>query len=247
MQSNTLQRLMRGLSPIVDMLYPPRCAGCQRTGFVVCDACLTQMTPLPLPVCPYCGIPVSGAALCPACRYDQYAQRPGPRITAMRAAGGYEEPLRSCIRALKYDGNTRLAEPLGLLLAQAYQRYALDADAMIPVPLHRERLKQRGYNHAALLAEVCARHLSLPYSEEVLMRQRNTASQVGLNTGERRQNVLNAFAFSPAFARSALTGKTLVIVDDVCTSGATLEACSVPLFAAGAKEVWGLTLAKPVR
>ncbi len=164
----------------------------------------------------------------------------------MRAASAYQEPLRGLIHALKYDGNTRLAEPLGLLMAQAYRRYGLSADALLPVPLHQERYAKRGYNHAALLADVCARHLSLPYYEEMLVRHRDTPSQVGLNQGERQQNVRDAFDCSPTFARDALVGRTLVIIDDVCTSGATLEACAAPLFAAGAKVVCGLALARAV-
>jgi ComF family protein len=235
-----MQRVMQRLSPIVDALYPPHCAGCQRTGSVVCSECLAHMAPFPLPVCPCCGIPVPQAALCQSC------QRALPRITALRAASKYEEPLRGCIRALKYEGNTRLAEPLGMLLVQAYRRYGLSADALLPVPLHPERHAKRGYNHAALLAQVCARHLAVPCHEQMLLRHRNTLSQVGLTYSERQQNVQGAFACSPAFARGALSGKTLVIFDDVCTSGMTLEACAAPLFAAGASAVIGLALAKPV-
>ena len=236
----SIQHAIRKLQPLLDILYPPRCAGCQRTGSVVCSFCLSQMLPLPTPVCPRCGLPTPQAALCQECRYTP------PFITALRAACAYEEPLRACIRALKYDGNTRLAEPLGLLLAQAYRRYDISANAMLPVPLHQERLAQRGYNHAALLAQVCARHLHIPYYEHLLVRYRATLSQVGLSPGERRQNVQGAFACAPALARGALYGKTLVIIDDVCTSGATLEACAAPLIAAGARAVWGLALARPM-
>jgi ComF family protein len=241
--SNAIQRITHSLSPIMDMLYPPRCAGCQRTGHVLCSACLAQILPLPAPVCPRCGLPTVQAGLCRECLY---AQQPLKHITALRAASEYREPLRACIRALKYDGSTRLAEPLGLLLAGAYRSYGLSADALLPVPLHRGRFAQRGYNHAALLAQACARSLALPCCEEMLVRQRATLSQVGLSPGDRQHNVQGAFACSSSFARGALYGKTLVIIDDVCTSGATLEACAAPLFAAGAREVWGLALARPI-
>ena len=154
--SNAIQRIIHSLSPIMDVLYPPRCAGCQRSGHVLCSSCLARIHPLPMPICPRCGLPTPQAALCRECLHTQ------PAISALRAAGKYKEPLRACIRALKYDGNTRLAEPLGLLLARAYQRYGIAADALLPVPLHQERYAQRGYNHAALLAEACARHLTSP-------------------------------------------------------------------------------------
>ncbi len=230
---------LRKLTPLLDALYPPRCAGCQQSGYVLCPACIAKMPLLPLPVCLYCGSPLAQAGVC------RFCQSHPPRIGALRAACVYQEPLRGCIRALKYTGNTRLAEPLGLLLAQAYRHYGIVADALLPVPLHSERLKQRGYNHAALLAEVCARRLRIPYVEDMLVRRRDTRPQVGLSHLDRLQNVQDAFLCSPTFTRGQLRGRTLVILDDVCTSGATLEACAAPLFAAGAQAVLGLTLARP--
>lgn len=240
MNLRTIRLHARKLQPLMDILYPARCAGCQRSGHVLCSSCLAQIHPFPMPVCPRCGVPILQGSACQECQYTQQ------RITALRGASEYKEPLRACIHALKYDGNTRLSEPLGLLLARAYRRYGIAADALLPVPLHQERYAQRGYNHAALLAEACARHLHLPCYEDLLVRHRATLSQVGLGPGERRQNVQGAFACSPAFARGALYGKTLAIIDDVCTSGATLEACAAPLFAAGARVVWGLALARPI-
>lgn len=166
-------------------------------------------------------------------------------LSGLRAVSSYREPLRSCIHALKYDGNTRLAEPLGRLLAHAYQYYSLQADAIIPVPLHSERQKQRGYNHAHLLAEVCAAQVNVPLYEDMVIRYRATPAQVGLTASERLQNVAGAFRCSSAFATGRLHGRRIVIVDDVYTTGATLESCARPLFASGAREVWGLVLAQP--
>jgi len=242
MPDNMLARAVHKLSPLLDALYPPHCAGCQQSGHVLCSTCAAKMTLFPLPVCACCGLSLAQAGVrgvCGACRAN------APRISALRAASPYQEPLSSCIRALKYNGNTRLAEPLGLLLAQAYRHFGIAADALLPVPLHNERLTQRGYNHAALLAEVCARHLRIPLYEDMLVRHRATRPQVGLGSSERIQNVQDAFLCSPAFARGQLRGRTLVVIDDVCTSGATLEACAAPLFVAGAQAVWGLTLARP--
>lgn len=239
MPDNMLARAVHRLSPLLDALYPPHCAGCQQSGHVLCSACAAKMTLFTLPVCAGCGLPLAQAGVCGSCRANT------PRISALRAASPYQEPLRACIHALKYNGNIRLAEPLGLLLAQAYRHFGIATDALLPVPLHSERLTQRGYNHAALLAEVCARHLGVPLYKDMLVRHRATRSQVGLGPSERRRNVQDAFLCSPSFARGQLRGRTLVIIDDVCTSGATLEACAAPLFAAGARAVWGLTLARP--
>jgi ComF family protein len=166
-------------------------------------------------------------------------------MSGLRALGTYEETLRMCIHGLKYDGKTRLAEPLGNLLAKVYVAYGLQVDVIIPVPLHSERLQQRGYNQAALLARQCALRVAVPIREDILIRQRATHAQVGLVAQERQQNVAGAFVCNPTFARGTLYRCKVLIIDDVCTTGATLEACTTPLFAAGALEVWGLVLARP--
>jgi ComF family protein len=167
-------------------------------------------------------------------------------FTAWLSVSLYHEPMRGCIHALKYDGNTRLAQPLGLLLARAYTRYSMQADMLIPVPLHSERQQQRGYNHALLLAEVCSAQLGVPVNDGILVRQRATVAQVDLHPRERHQNVAGAFACTSTYAGSVLKGRKIVLIDDVSTTGATLEACAEPLISAGAKEVWGLVLARPL-
>ncbi len=224
----------------LDVLFPAHCVGCQRTGHVLCPSCITQIKPLPSPFCQLCGTPLSLDGICKNCQY-----RP-PKLSGQRAVSLYQEPLRGCIHGLKYDGNTRLAEPLGLLLAQAYRRYSLQADMLIPVPLHSERQQQRGFNHASLLAEVCSANLGVPMNDRILVRHRATVAQVDLHPRERYQNVAGAFACTSGSASGALCGRRIVIIDDVSTTSATLEACATPLFAAGAKEIWGLVLARPM-
>ena len=224
----------------LDMLFPVRCAGCQRIGHVLCPSCVAKIQPLPSPFCQLCGTPLTLEGTCKNCQYHP------SKLNGQRAVSLYQEPLRGCIHRLKYDGNTRLAEPLGLLLAQAYTRYGMRADMLIAVPLHSEREQQRGYNHAALLAEVCSERLGVPLNNGVLVRQRATVAQVDLHPRERYQNVAGAFACASAPASKVIKGRSIVIVDDVSTTGATLEACAVPLYAAGAKEIWGLVLARPM-
>ncbi len=228
------------LQQFLDILFPIRCAGCQRSGHVLCPSCIAQIQPLPSPFCQLCGTPLPPEGTCKSCQYHPL------KLNGQRAVSLYQEPLRACIHALKYDGNTRLAEPLGLLLAQAYTRYGLQADMLIPVPLHSERQQQRGYNHASLLAGVCSAQLGVPVNDSVLVRHRATVAQVDLHPRERYQNVAGAFACASASASGALHGRRVVIIDDVSTTGATLEACATPVFAAGAAAVWGLVLARPV-
>jgi predicted amidophosphoribosyltransferase len=121
------------IQQFLDMLFPVRCAGCQKSGHVLCPACIAKIQPVPSPFCQLCGTPLSPYGGCKNCQYRH------PNLSGQRAVSLYQEPLRGCIHGLKYDGNTRLAEPLGLLLAQAYRRYGMGADMLIPVPLHSER------------------------------------------------------------------------------------------------------------
>jgi predicted amidophosphoribosyltransferase len=140
----------------LDILFPSRCAGCQRSGYVLCPICMAKIQPLPSPVCQRCGTPLPPGSRCKNCQYHPL------KLNGQRAVSIYQEPLRACIHALKYDGNTRLAEPLGLLLAEAYNRYGIEADMIIPVPLHIERQRKRGYNHASLLAGICSAKSGVP-------------------------------------------------------------------------------------
>ena len=119
----------------------------------------------------------------------------------------------------------------------------MQADMLVSVPLHSERHKQRGYNHAHLLARVCASTIGVPLRDDVLVRSRATNAQVGLNGYDRRQNVAGAFSIIAKDATTHIYGRKIIIVDDVCTTGATLDACAATLFQAGAASVWGLVLA----
>jgi ComF family protein len=238
---NTFHQHIQSLSQhFLDTLFPPQCAGCKRGGHILCSSCIAQIQPLPPPLCQHCSTPLSPNGACKTCYYHRL------NLSGLRAVGVFQEPLRSYIHALKYRGNTRLAQPLGNLLAQAYIMYAIQADMIVPVPLHSEREQQRGYNHACLLAQACSSALGIPLHTDLLIRQRATLAQVDLNPRDRHQNVAGAFVCTPAFATGALLKRRILIIDDVSTTGSTLEACAAPLFAAGAMTVWGLVLARPV-
>ncbi len=135
---------------------------------------------------------------------------------------------------------------MGTLLARAYSDFDLRADIIVPVPLHSERQRLRGFNHARMLAEVCAASAGVPLRDDVLVRERATAAQAELTASERRQNVEGAFRCLPAWSAGKLDGCSILLIDDVCTTGSTLEACAAPLFAAGAASVWALVLARPI-
>ena len=238
-KQGVLRELQRNGQHLFDSLFPPRCAGCARSGTVLCSSCIAQFKTVEPSHCQLCGRALlEGDLLCTECH-----DRPAG-LNGLFSYSSYEEPMRSCIHALKYHGNLRLAEPLGALLGQTFGRYGLQADAIIPVPLHRDRQQQRGYNHAQLLAQVCSTLVRVPFHEHMLVRHRATLPQVGLSARDRYLNIAGAFLCAPAYATGALSGRSIVIIDDVSTTGATLKECAAPLFAAGAKEVRGLVLAR---
>ena len=228
-------RLRRALDSLLDLLFPPRCAGCGRSGSLFCGACLPQVEWLRGPLCPRCGEPLGLGGLCPRRRRHPVA------LDGLRSAAWHTGPLRKAIHRFKYSGVRALEGPLGALLLAAWRREPLPAELLVPVPLYAQRLRERGYNQAAILATRLGRGVGLPCDARSLRRTRHTAPQVGLRADERQQNVQGAFSYTGP----PLLGKAVCLVDDICTTGATLEACAVALKAAGARSVWALTLARP--
>jgi ComF family protein len=161
----------------------------------------------------------------------------------IRSAGLYAAPLSSAIQQLKYDGVMAIAGPLGRLLADYWQPLGLAVDLVVPVPLHRRRLQERGFNQARLLAVAfCCRAGLALVQEGMLRRDRDTPQQVKLGLEERRHNVTGAFAWHGP----PLQGARVLLVDDVATTGATLAACAQALREAGARRVWALTVARAI-
>jgi ComF family protein len=228
------------LERFLDLCFPPHCTICKKSGQIFCSSCYASIQLLSPPFCKHCHAPLAPNNICRKC-----ADHP-LRLSGLRMVSAYQEPLRSCIRAFKYSGNKRLARPLGTLLVQAYKRAGLAADMIIPVPLHAQRLRQRGYNQAQLLAEVCSAELGIPLDISLLTRVRATAAQADLSGRERWKNVAGAFLLHPQSNPRVLYKRNILLIDDVCTTGATLEACAAPLFAAGANTVWGLVLARRI-
>lgn len=229
--------LYRLLWNSLDWLFPPDCAGCGSPGFRWCQPCQEGIQQFGSDVCPLCGFPGYGGKLCPTCRVNP------PHFSALRSYGRYFGALRLAIHALKYKKDIAIAETLSLHLIEIYKEQAWHIDFVTAVPLNRDRFNQRGYNQSALLAYPLALFIRKPYLRMALERTRNTPPQVGLNAAQRRLNVQGAFCADAGRVR----GKTALIVDDVTTTGATISACSEALLDAGAKAVYGLTLARAAR
>jgi ComF family protein len=152
----------------------------------------------------------------------------------------FEGPLRHALHRLKYRRDVILADALARVLAEGWQAWALPGEVVIPIPLSERRLRERGYNQAGLLAGAFAELTQLHYAPEAITRIRHTESQVNLTAAQRQTNVSGAFQ---AQARR-VAGRAIVLIDDVCTTGATLVAAAEAVRAAGATEVWGFTLGR---
>jgi len=232
---------------LLDLLFPPRCVSCGRSGAILCSTCLADVRAPTEPLCERCGSPLPGSSIRTLC--ETCVEGRGPvTLDGLRVAAVYEGTIRKAIHALKFEGKRRAAQPLGALLAVAYHRSTgagMAADLIIPVPLHVDRARARGYNQAALLARVTAARLRMPVAENVLIRQRATQSQVDLSWRARRVNVTGAFALANPQVASRIAGKRILLIDDVATTGSTLDAAAQALFAAGPASVWGLAVARP--
>jgi ComF family protein len=212
-----------------DLLSPPQCAACESAvprRHVFCASCAPTVER-----CAAESAPAGGPALAE-----------GDEVNPVQVAFGYYGgALATAIRRLKYEDRPHLARPLGELLRGACRIAETRAEAVVPVPLHPRRLVARGYNQSALLAAHVAAELRAPLLTSVLARAVDTVPQVALRGEGRHDNVGNAFVVRSS---AALRGKTLAVVDDVSTTGATLQACRRALLAGGAKQVVGLVLAR---
>jgi ComF family protein len=221
---------------ILDLLFPPRCVGCQSFGTWFCEECLGVVPRVEPPFCIRCGGAVerSTSRLCARCRTAPL------KIDRIRSAVYFEGTLRDAVHKFKYNGVTALAKPLGDLLAEYWSRHPVPVDVLVPVPLHKNRLRKRGFNQAGLLAQQLSKQADLAMNEHTLVRQRATASQIDLGTEERKTNVRGAFRCTTG----ALANRRVLLIDDVCTTGSTLEACAVALKDGGTRSVEALTLAR---
>ncbi len=200
----------------LDLVFPPLCVNCERVGSFLCPRCVATAR--------------------------RSAERTVEGLDGVRVWGDFEGAVRTALHAFKYDGQTRLAEPLGALVVDGLANTNWPIDVVTAVPLHESRLRERGYNQAALLAQVVAAARGWLFAPAAVHRIRQTASQVSLNAQERHLNVEAAFSAEPP----VVEGMRVLVIDDVLTTGSTLLACADALRNAGAVRVYGATVAGAV-
>ncbi len=212
----TFKALRRLWDGSIDLIFPPTCLSCGRVDFHFCENCQRDLLDVPLQRLSAEMSPLSGIA----------------------SSGLHEGLLQAAVQALKYHNMPEIARPLGDRLGHILADVAWPVEIVVPVPLHAQRLRERGYNQAGEIARHTAAFAGLPFVPDASQRIRYTQTQVGLNREERLHNVIESFGADAALVQD----KTILIVDDVKTTGATLAACAHPMLESGAAAVYALTV-----
>jgi competence protein ComFC len=220
----------------LDWLYPPNCGGCGDSGVRWCKECTQKTVEILPPICPTCGNPNLNNESCERCKALP------PFYTSLRAYSVFGGSIREAIHRLKYQRDIGLGAALAPLMISSILKLNWSLDLITSVPLGLVRFKERGYNQANLLARPIALFLKIPFTSHALSRIRETRTQVGLSVIERMENMSGAFQAKDQLVK----GKTILVVDDVATSGATLNACAKALLEVGASRVYGFSLARAV-
>ena len=218
----------------LDLLFPPVCGGCGTPGSRWCAECKKRVPQIRKPFCEKCGIPTKGDERCEKCKANPPAYR------MMRSWAVFDSPVQNALHTIKYRRNIGLADALAVDVVEFVQQLNWNVDVLIPIPLGKARLKERGYNQVALVAQPLAYDLGISYAPNGVRKIRETRSQVGLTAAERRENVRAAYQADP----SEVKRKSVLLMDDVATTGSTISTCAEALLAAGAAEVYALTIAR---
>jgi ComF family protein len=247
---NMIEYIKEGL---LNFVFPLDCKMCEKPireskGYSICEDCFKTIELIERPCCIKCGKPLiptdffkqNREILCLDCKRKKYS------FEFSRSTGVYDKVLKKCIHLFKYYGEKKLAKPLGKLMVDSLVKndeFKKKIDLIIPIPLHRNDLKKRGFNQSVLLGKVVGDYFSIPVGESVLVKKKLTPFQVNLSKKEREKNILRVFSVEKP---EEIKGKNILILDDVFTTGSTVEECAKELMKARAKNVFVLTLARTV-
>lgn len=225
--------LYRSVWNALDLFFPPTCGGCGKVGSRWCTDCQQRVNILHGTLCEVCGLPLAKAGICEACQSDR------PHFLALRAWAVFENPVQTALHKLKYRRDFSMGDSLASQMLSFVRELNWPMDMIVPIPLGKQRRRERGYNQVGMIAMPLAMALNVEYAPNELMRRKETRTQVGLTKIERRENVQDAFQ-----AGARVGKKTVLVMDDVSTTGSTLSSSAKALYSAGAKDVYALTVAR---
>jgi competence protein ComFC len=236
---------------ILDTLFPVQCLLCKQDDFWVCPKCLGKIKMLPAQVCPYCEkINIPGGKICPDCKEKFLAKNQVVPVDNLIVAVKYNETgISHIIHLFKYRFVSDLSRPFGKLLVKSLiENNSPVPDLIIPVPLHKRRLRWRGFNQSELLADYISQNLtpgfSIPVASDLIYRKRYTTAQMKIkNYEERKKNIKNAFGTRENMVYN-LNNKNILLIDDIATTGSTFFECGRVLKAAGAGKIYSCVIAR---
>jgi len=243
---NLLHALAELKDDLLDFVYPQHCIICKkhlnRKERHVCETCWNSLVTLPDPFCPYCkSFMEHGDTKCVFCDSTKKLSE-DHILLKVRSLGRFADYYKELIHQLKYDKKIPLGKRLGERLGKTINDDSifLKSDYLIPVPLHKSRYRERGFNQSEIVAEGISKTTGLPVSRNVLKRKKNTKDQTNLSREQREENVRGAFVVT---SPEMINGKSIILVDDVITTGATLSECARMLNQFGAQQILAMTLA----
>lgn len=229
---------------LLDLIFPKICLSCNKEGSYLCEKCLVKIPLVDKLGCPVCGKITLYGKTCDDCRRKTY-------LTGLLYATSYKNPIiREAIKLLKYKYVKELSEALAKIMLRFIKNSGflvnnftdeLSSFLIIPVPLHRKKFLSRGFNQSELLAQKLAEELEMEMRTDILIKIKNTRSQTDLKEKERVTNVKDVFAVKN---KKETRGKIILLIDDVTTTGSTLNEAAKVLKKSGSREVWGITLAR---
>lgn len=231
--TNWKYAVYRSVWSALDLLFPPVCGGCKRGGSRWCADCRGRVVILDGILCDVCGLPQDRSGVCDACLAER------PHFRSLRSWASFDDPVRTALHKLKYRRDMSMGEALAAHMTVFVKKLNWNIDLLIPIPLGNKRFKERGYNQVGMIAKPLALALDVRYAPRELLRHKETRSQVGLTRTERRENVRDAFQ-----AGTGVKGRSVLVMDDVSTTGSTLSAAAQALYSAGARDVYALTVAR---
>ncbi len=235
-KSSALFKMLPGMISFTDWIFPPTCVGCGKFGDVWCYECDRSVEIMSGSICIKCGYPIQFGESCAECMRHPCSS------TQQRAYARYHKGIKQVVHHLKFENGIELGYHFRNILADIVTKEGWDVDAVVPVPQSSKRRKERGYNQAAMLAWPLSQTLGIAYKPESLDRVAENSTQVNQDAAGRLSNIIGSFCAN----ENQINGRSILIIDDVITTGSTMNECARVCLNSGAKNVYGLALARSI-